>query len=272
MMGEQVLAEFKTYAAFSVRVDRYFHFVSIFGLHHEGLRVVYDALPSHERLKEELAAPNMAEDLKRFLATAAGRLRYLATTNVFNEATGEAEGEMWSDVLNFAFYTCYCFQWSLFEDFLKTIVKKAIDAGAFDADIAKKLRSRWRKTKEFLDLIESGAVFGKSPFRSALPVLGWQPSIEEINYSHLDRIRDLRNKFIHGVESPEIISEGVPGKQRLYERSMWILRRFAENVQWEAQEIMIKKLEPAGAEVTALNPPIERTGPAASRPARRSSA
>jgi hypothetical protein len=246
-MAAEVLAEFKVYATFSVRVDRYFHFVNIFGLHYGDLRCVYDALPSHERLKEVLVAPEMAEDVKRFLVMAANRLRYMGTTNVFSDAVEEPEGDMWSDALNFTFYTCYCFQWSLFENFLKTVLRKAIDAGAFDANIATQLRKKWRKTKEFLDLIESGVVFGQSPFRTALPVLGWKPAIEEIDYSHLDRIRELRNKFIHGLESPEVISDNTSDKQNLYDRSMWILRKFAENVQWNVQEVTEANLRHARA-------------------------
>jgi hypothetical protein len=65
--------------------------------------------------------------------------------------------------------------------------------------------------------------------------MGWVPSTEDVNYKDLNAIRALRNSFIHGVESPEITSEDIGAKQHRYNRSMWILRKFAENVQWEVQ-------------------------------------
>jgi hypothetical protein len=114
----------------------------------------------------------------------------------------------------------------------------ALDAGAFNSDIADKLRKRWRKTKQFFDLIESGEVFGRTPFRTALPIPGWQPSIEDIGYNRLNEMRELRNEFTHGVESPDILSEGLMGKQRRYERGMWVLRKFAENIMWEVQRAL----------------------------------
>jgi hypothetical protein len=199
---------------------------------------VYNELPPAERLKAVLSSPDAADDIKRFLVVAAGQLSYMGTTNIFSDAVDEPEGEAWKDALNFACYTCYCFQWTLFENFVKSIIQTALNADAFSEDIAEKLRRRWRQTQQFLDLLESGVVFGRTPFRTALPVLGWKPSIEDIDYSHLDSLRRLRNSFIHGVENPEILSESLIAKHQRYERSMWILRKFAENVMWEVQRAL----------------------------------
>jgi hypothetical protein len=237
-MNQQAFNEFKRYAQFSVRVDRFFNVVNVYGFHHEKLKEAYDELPSVNRLNEVLSSVDMGDDVKRFLVVAAGRLRYMGTTNVFSNEGDQAEGEIWTDVLNFAFYACYCFQWTLFENFAKSVIQVALDAGAFNSEIADKLRRRWLKTKAFFDLIESGVVFGRTPFRTALPVPGWQPSIEDIGYNRLDEMRELRNDFIHGVESPDILSESLMAKHRRYERGMWVLRKFAENIMWEVQRAL----------------------------------
>jgi hypothetical protein len=237
-MNQQAFDEFKRYAHFSVRVDRFFNLVNVYGLHHEGLKEAYDGLPPTERLNEVLSSVDMGDDVKRFLVVAASRLGYMGTTNLFSNEGDQAEGDIWTDALNFAFYTCYCFQWTLFENFAKSVIQMALDAGAFNSDIADKLRKRWRKTKQFFDLIESGEVFGRTPFRTALPIPGWQPSIEDIGYNRLNEMRELRNEFTHGVESPDILSEGLMGKQRRYERGMWVLRKFAENIMWEVQRAL----------------------------------
>jgi hypothetical protein len=262
-MNQQAFDRFKSYAHFSVRVDRYFNMVSVYGQHHESLRNLYDELPPAERLKEVLSAPDTADDIKRFLVVAAGRLSYIGTTNVFSNAVDEPEGEAWKDALNFAFYTCYCFQWTLFENFVKSIIQMALDAGAFNEEINDKLQRRWRQTKRFFDLLESGAVFGRTPFRTALPVLGWQPSIEDIDYSHLDSLREQRNDFIHGVESPDILSESLITKHQRYERSMWILRKFAENVLWEVQRALGHEIgRPVTTPNTGPTGPTGRQSPA----------
>ena len=67
------------------------------------------------------------------------------------------------------------------------------------------------------------------------------PSFDEYDYKDLNEIRVLRNQFIHGVESPEITSENILLKQRRYERSMWILRKFAENIQFDVQRALAKR-------------------------------
>jgi len=251
VMNQQAFDEFKRYAHFSVRVDRYFNVVNVYGLHHEGLKEVYDELPQTGRLNEALSSASMGDDIKRFLVVAGSRLGYMGTTNIFSNEGSEAEGEIWTDALNFAFYTCYCFQWTLFENFAKSIIQVALDAGAFDEDTVAKLRERWKRTKQFFDLIESGIVFGRTPFRTALPIPGWHLSIENIGYNQLDEMRELRNNFIHGVESPDILSEGSLSKQQRYERGMWILRKFAENIMWEVQRALGHEL---GQPRTTPNP------------------
>jgi hypothetical protein len=76
-----VLDEFKNYAYFSVRVDRYFNVVNIYGMHHNAIKQIYGALPSRHRLKAVLAL-EADEDVKRFLDIAANALGDMATTNI----------------------------------------------------------------------------------------------------------------------------------------------------------------------------------------------
>jgi hypothetical protein len=233
----RVLSEFKNYADFSGRVDRYFNVINIYGTHHNSINQIYQALPTRKKI-EAVINSDTDDDVKRFLGVSASSLGYMETTNIFNNTDDQSGGAISEDSHNFAFYTCYCFQWSLFEDFTKTMIRKAIDGNALSLDVVNDLRAKWRRTKQFFDKIHSGDVFGTSPFIAILPVMGWQPSTEEVGYDELDAIRELRNSFIHGVESPEIISEHISMKQNRYNRSMWILRKFAENIQWDMQRIM----------------------------------
>lgn len=118
------------------------------------------------------------------------------------------------------------------------MINKAIDCSVLPEGISKELKKLWFNTKQFLDLIQSGNVFGRNPFVTVLPVMGWIPITETCGYAELDDIRKLRNDFIHGIESPEITSEHILTKQRRYVRSMWILRKFAENVQHEVELLL----------------------------------
>lgn len=232
-----VLSEFKDYAYFSVRADRYFNVVNIYGMHHNAIKQIHAALPTRDKIEAALAS-DMDGDVKRFLTISAGAFGYMATTNIFNDNDDQADGDISQDALNFTFYTCYCFQWSLFEDFAKTMVRKIIDANVLSPDVINDLEKKWRHTKQFFDKIHSGDVFGRSPFTALLPVMGWMPSTEDVGYDDLNAIRDLRNSFIHGVESPEITSEDIWAKQRRYDRSIMILRKFGENIQWEVQRAL----------------------------------
>ncbi len=235
-----VLDEFKDYADFSVRVDRFFNVINSYSMHHNAIKHIYHMLPSWDKCEAAFDS-EIDEDVKMFLLTATNRLGYMATTNIFNDESDQAGGDLPEDALNFAFYTCYCFQWSLFEDFVKTMVRKVIDAGVLQPPVVKDLETKWRQTKQFFDKIESGDVFGRSPFTALLPAAGWMPSFDEYDYKDLNEIRVLRNQFIHGVESPEITSENILLKQRRYERSMWILRKFAENIQFDVQRALAKR-------------------------------
>ena len=232
--------EFKQYADFSVRVDRFFNIVNIYGTHNDSLKFMHSSLPDREKVQIVINNDTIDREIRNYLLISANTLRYMATTGIFLDSadTGAIDTEnIRKDMLNFSFYTCYCFQWTLFENFVRTMVYKIIDNNAISDTVREKLEKR-RGTKEFLDFINSGSVFGESPFVTVLPVMGWIPTTEICDYSELNKIRMLRNNFVHGIETPEITSEDFLVKYDHYQRSMWILRKFAENVQFMVQEIL----------------------------------
>lgn len=239
-MSISIADEFKQYADFSVRVDRYFNLVNIYGRYHDSLKLMYAKLPDAEITQRAIDAATTTEEVRTFLLVAANLLNSMATTNAFMDAASLDNKDVGQDCLNFAFYTAFCFQWTLFENFVKKMIRKAANAGVLPENTKKELENPRVSTKKFFDLIESGQVFGRSPFVTVLPVPGWIPETETCDYTALDKIRKLRNDFIHGIEKPEITAESLIEKQRRYERSMWILRKFAENVHYAVQNLLAR--------------------------------
>ena len=240
-MSSEVSEEFKQYALFSVRADRFFAVVNSYGMNHDKLKFVYKSLPKHSKIEEIILRDDIDQSIKDFLLISATTLDYVAkSTGIFSDdETAIDNKDLWEDALNYSFYTCYCFQWSLFENFTKKMLRKAINANVFAQPIREALEGKWRKTKSLLDYIDSGNVFGSSPFVHMLPVEGWSPGIENITYANLDQIRELRNEFIHyGLESPVRKPENIMTNQSRYQHSMWILRLFAQNIDSEVQRLI----------------------------------
>lgn len=231
--------EFEDYANFSVRVDRFYNAANIYGMHHDGLEGAYQAMPEREVVREALRDERINERFRRFGVIVVNSLNYMATTGIFSDSSAPLPGRIPDDILNFGFYTCFCFQWTLFENFVKKSLRRASDAGTLSADVIQNLRDKEYRTKQYLDYIESGAVFGQTPFTTVLPARGWVPAMEQCTYADLNAIRDMRNAFIHGVEDPDITPDSVITKHQLYERSMWILRQFATNVDQEVQRLLM---------------------------------
>ncbi len=237
-MKDAILEEFKNYSYFSVRVDRFFNVTNIYGIHHDALKFMYQSIPDPGITETALANNHLAEEVKMFLLIAVNNLDYMGTTNIFSGGGSIDPEKIPEDIKNFSFYTCYCFQWTLFENFIKKMIFILIEDKLLPYAVVRDLEKLSYKTKQFLDYINTDKVFDKSPFITVLPVPGWVPKFETCDYSELDKIRELRNSFIHGIETPEITPEHITIKQRNYERSMWILRKFAENV-W--QEVLRMK-------------------------------
>ena len=73
---------------------------------------------------------------------AIGGLSYMGTTGIFSNEDELIPGKVSADMHNFAFYTCFCFQWNLFENFVKKMVECAIDSGALSTDVSDELRRK----------------------------------------------------------------------------------------------------------------------------------
>lgn len=237
-MASNVLEEFKHYAEFSVRADQFYYAINTYGINHENLKAVSSIRPSNDLLQNCIEKEIKDAGVKQYLISTIVVLDNLRISGIFSEAKDLVAGAIdpqtiSPDISNFAFYTCFCFQWSLFENFVKTMMQKLIDGNALSVNTQNKLQNNWSRTKRFFDAINSGEVFGHSPFHTVLPIIDESGSLQVCDYSDLDKIRELRNDFIHGIESPEILPISPLEKRKYYERSMWILRQFATNIQFD---------------------------------------
>jgi hypothetical protein len=140
-------------------------------------------------------------------------------------------------MINFGFYTCFCFQWTLFENFVSQSVLGLAADGLLPPRTSQRLTSLKFRTGAFLKYIDAGHVFGRSPFTTVLPLAGWTPRIETCGFVDLDAIRTTRNGFIHGIRGSKILPDTEVEKEHLYERSMWILRNFAGNTDQEVRGV-----------------------------------
>jgi hypothetical protein len=236
-MNSIVLPEFKEYAYFSVRVDRFFHVLRIYGRHHDALKSAFKEMPSRQVTSDALNDERIDEGFRRFCGTTISALNYMSTTSIFSDGGDIPADQIPEDMRQFGFYTCYCFQWSLFENFIKDILRRAMDAHAIPASICQELDRRWYRTKQFFEFIESGRVFGHSPFVTMLPVPGWTPTAETIGYADLDVIRNLRNDFVHRAAATDV-ADSAMAQERVYDRSMWILRQFASNISQDTARLL----------------------------------
>jgi hypothetical protein len=227
---------FERYGYFSVRVDRFYSFARIHAMHHNALKAAYSLLPPSDSYTEACVTLGADHPVRKFLNASSFGLNYMGTTGVFAE---DAIGEIEDDVFNFSFYTCYCFQWALFETCVTDMMQELVAAEMAGLSIRTNLNRKLRAGgKQLFDLIDSGDLFGQTPFRTILPVAGWNQETEVCDYGDLNAIRRLRNDFVHGIRYPEIGEDGHMAKERLYNRSMWILRNFAANTMLETRQLM----------------------------------
>lgn len=237
-MSSKVMEEFKRYAEFSVRADQYFYAINTYGINHGNLKAVSAIRPFNDLLQSSIEKEITDGGVKQFLISTVATIDNLRLSGLFSDAKDLVSGAIDPqtippDISNFAFYTCFCFQWSLFENFVKDMMQKLIDAHALPISTRDKLQKCWSRTKKFFDVIDSGEIFGHSPFHTVLPLMAETGNFQVCDYADLDKIRELRNDFIHGIESPQILPISALEKQRHYERSMWILRQFATNIQFD---------------------------------------
>jgi hypothetical protein len=234
-MSKTVSSAFKQYAFFSVQVDQYLNATKVFAWHYDSLKSVYKHLPTREDWPTNL--DSLTEKARVFFLEAAHTLNYMGATNIFADAPYAELSDLPNDILNFGFYTCYCFQWTLFENFVKERVLGLANDGLLTPTMISALNGLRRRTRDFLKYIDDGHVFGRTPFQTVLPVPGWTMQMETCTFVDLDEIRERRNHFIHGISSPSIRPIGETNDERVYMRSMHILRNFATNLDQDVETI-----------------------------------
>ena len=152
--------KFKNYAWFSVQVDQYYAAVKIYARHHAALKEVYQAIPSHEEWPNEEETKSIPDPVKNLFIISASTFNYMETTGIYSDTSRPELEDLPNDMINFGFYTCFCFQWTLFENFIKTSLLDLVKDGLLPDNICKKLKDSERATLKFLKYIDSGSVAG----------------------------------------------------------------------------------------------------------------
>ena len=87
-----------------------------------------------------------------------------------------------------------------------------------------------------MDLLND-EVFENSPFDYIMPEMDSSGNFVKIGYNELDTIRKRRNKFVHSVLNNSFDNENIMKLQKSYDKDMWILRLYAQNVFYQANEL-----------------------------------
>ena len=80
-------------------------------------------------------------------------------------------------------------------------------------------------------------VFENSPFHYIMPEMDSSGNFVKIGYNELDTIRKRRNKFVHSILNNSFDNENIMKLQKSYDKDMWILRLYAQNVFYQANEL-----------------------------------
>ena len=244
MFNEQI---FKDYAIHSVKADRFFHAINAYGNNHSYLKSAYECLEKGVTIVEKVADVNdEIESIFQNFRSSYSLMRQLAMTNIFNNQNDPCNlGDMTIDISQFSYLTCYCYQWSLFETFVKNMVNIMIESNSisFEVKCALTKLSKSSSIKPILDWFHT-SIFENTPFMHLLPLyshLG-EFNTKSIEYGDLDRIRRMRNKFIHAItkEYAKIGSENMILLHRQYDEDMWVLRLFAGNLNSQIKELINK--------------------------------
>ena len=192
---------------------------------------------TYKRMLElEETGNNTDNDIRSFLQMSYFIMQKIHMTNIFSDKDPCGLGDLVYDMQIFSYVTCYCYQWNLFESFVSYIVDKLSKSNKLKVDILNKLKCCKGKTKKLLDLLND-EVFENSPFDYIMPEMGSSGNFVKIGYNELDTIRKRRNKFVHSILNNSFDNENIMKLQKSYDKDMWILRLYAQNVFYQANEL-----------------------------------
>ena len=227
------------YGWFSVQVDQYYSIVRIYGRNHDFFKLSFQDLPSYKFAKTD-EFKRLDESTKTWMISTITHFNYMSSTGIFNDAHYPKLKDIKTDMINFGFYTCFCFQWTLFENYVMEAISNLVQKNLVSKEISKKITNLKFKTEKFFRYLETGELFGESPFKTILPIKHIDMEYTECDYEDLERIRKLRNRFIHAVNESDILNISEVEKEKLYEKSMWTLRNFAGNISQSISNLKVQ--------------------------------
>lgn len=220
---------FEEYANYSVKVDRYFHCVNAYANSHNGLKYIHDNLDKiYNRMVElEENGAEIDKEIRLFIRCSYTLMRPIHITNIFSDLDPCNLGDKIYDMRIYSYITCYCYQWNLFESFIRYIIKRIVKSGKIDKKVSDKL-TKARGIKKTLAILNY-EVFECSPFSHILPEYDENGEFIKIGFSDLNIIRERRNRFVHSILDDDIEDAKIGQLQWRYDRDMWTLRLFAQN-------------------------------------------
>jgi len=114
-MNMSASESFKRDSWFSVQVDQYYVAVQIYARNHQAFRDIYAEVQSASPWPDNVGIGIIPETVEKLFMLTASYFNYIGTTGIFQEASFPELTELPTDMVNFGFYTCFCFQWTLFE-------------------------------------------------------------------------------------------------------------------------------------------------------------
>ena len=220
---------FEEYANYSVKVDRFFHCVNAYANSHNGLKYIHDNLDRiYNRMVElEENGAEIDKEIRLFIRCSYTLMQPIHITNIFSDLDPCNLGDKIYDMRIYSYITCYCYQWNLFESFIRYITKRIVKSGKIDKKVSDKL-TKARGIKKTLAILNY-EVFECSPFSHILPEYDENGEFIKIGFSDLNIIRERRNRFVHSILDDDIEDAKIGQLQWRYDRDMWTLRLFAQN-------------------------------------------
>ena len=219
---------FEEYANYSVKVDRFFHCVNAYANSHNGLKYIYVNLDRiYNRMVElEENGAEIDKEIRLFIRCSYTLMQPIHITNIFSDLDPCNLGDKIYDMRIYSYITCHCYQWNLFEAFIRYIIKRIVKSEKIDKKVSDKL-TKARGIKKTLAILNY-EVFECSPFSHILPECDENGEFIKIGFSDLNIIRERRNRFVHSILD-DMEDAKIGQLQWRYDRDMWTLRLFAQN-------------------------------------------